>query len=205
MSAAERMDTTGLLEGVYKRLYTVDEFDRFTAQVENRDRLFELVHGEIVEKVPTEEHGVIVLRIGSRILVFVELHKLGYVGVEISHRLPTDRYNERLPDVSFRAAKPDKPIIGKGSVPRMPDFAVEVKSPNNTYKELREKAEYLIQNGTKLMWLVYPEKQAVEVCVASKEQPGALLIRTVEIDGVLDGGDVLPGFTLAVRDIFDIA
>lgn len=203
MSAAEQLDVA-LMEGVYKRMYTVDEYDAFLQQPENRDRLFELIHGEIVEKVPTEKHGVIILNIGSPVRTHVRQNKLGYVGVEISHRRPQDRYNDRQPDISFRAVKPGEPIIEQGSVPQMPDFAVEVKSPNNTYKELRAKAEYLIQNGTRLVWLVYPEKQAVAVCKPSAEQPGAIEIHTVEIDGLLDGGDVLPGFTLPVRDIFDL-
>ena len=42
------------------RLHTVDEFDEFVARPENRDRLFELINGEIVEKVPTQTRGFII-------------------------------------------------------------------------------------------------------------------------------------------------
>jgi Uma2 family endonuclease len=189
-------------EGVYKRLYTVEEYDAFRATAEAGQ--YELIHGEIVEKYHTEQHGVIVLHVGAPLLDYVRRDKLGYIGVEISHRRPGDRYNDRQPDISFRAARPGEPVVEQGSVMQMPDFAVEVKSPNDTYQALRRKAEYLIQNGTKLVWLVYPEKQAVEVCTPSAEHPGAVQIRAVAADGVLDGGAIFPGFTLPVREIFNL-
>lgn len=63
-----------------ERLYTVYEFEQLADTPENADRLLELVNGEVVEKVPTEEHGVIALKFGSRILFFVEPRKLGRVG-----------------------------------------------------------------------------------------------------------------------------
>lgn len=49
---------------VGKKLHTVEEFDEFIARPENRDRLFELLRGEIVEKVPTQQHGLITLKLG---------------------------------------------------------------------------------------------------------------------------------------------
>jgi Uma2 family endonuclease len=180
---------------VQSKLYTVDEFEQVLALPENRDRLLELVNGEIVEKMPTEEHGIIVLRFGSRILVFVDLHKLGRVGVEIRHRSPEDRYNERLPDISF-TADTTTPVVTKGPVPRFPDLAVEVKSPDDTFRQMREKAAYYLANGVKLVWLVYPEKRIVEVYPVD----GDIQILTEE--DTLDGGDVLPGFSMAVTEIF---
>lgn len=177
-----------------QRAYTATEFEQFTNSPENADRLLELINGEIVEKVPTEEHGIIVLRIGSRVMIFVETRQLGHVGVEIRHRLPEDEENVRLPDVSFR--KTQQAPVKKGSVPQMPDLAVEVKSPTNTIRELREKADYYLANGSQMVWLVYPTKRLVEVYTTAEE-----LILTE--DDVIDGGDVLPEFTLPVREIFN--
>jgi Uma2 family endonuclease len=179
---------------VQNRLYTVDEFEAFIALPENRDRLFELINGEIVEKVPAEEHGIIVLRLGSKILAFVDMHNLGRVAVEVRHRLPGDDHNARLPDISFRSDT-TMPVVKQGSIPVMPDLAVEVKSPNDSYREMREEADYYLANGSHMVWLVYPEKRLVEV-----HTPDEMGILTA--DDTLDGGDVLPGFTLAVREIF---
>ena len=48
---------------IQPKLVTVVEFEQFLALLENGDRSFELIHGEIVEKVPTEEHGLIAANI----------------------------------------------------------------------------------------------------------------------------------------------
>ncbi|MEO8393156.1 MAG: Uma2 family endonuclease [Chloroflexota bacterium] len=44
---------------IQKQLYTIEDFEQFITQPENRDRRFELINGEIVEKMPTESHGII--------------------------------------------------------------------------------------------------------------------------------------------------
>lgn len=44
---------------IQTRRYTVAEFEQVIALPENQDRYFELIDGEIVEKMPTEEHSVI--------------------------------------------------------------------------------------------------------------------------------------------------
>ena len=180
---------------IQSRLYTVTEFEQILAQPENSERLLELVNGEIIEKMPTEEHGIIVLRIGSRLLVFVEANNLGRVGVEIRHRNPDDEYNDRLPDVSY-SADTTNPVVTKGAVLRFPDLAVEVKSPTDSYRLMREKAAYYLANGVKLVWLVYPEKRIVDVYHADGE------IQMHDENDSLGGDDVLPGFSMPVSDIF---
>ncbi len=188
-----------------KTRYTVKDFDLFVAQPENADRLYELLDGEVVEKVVTEEHRIIVLNAASPIREFVRQHRLGRVGVEINHRSAGDRYNDRIPAIAY-TADTTRPIVTQGSVPQMPDLAIEVKSPNDRYAALRRKAEYYLQNGTRLVWLIYPERQSTEVCRLSDDPdlPGAMRIDTVGIDGELSGEDVLPGFRLSVREIFDL-
>src|SRR5262249_48321654 len=129
-----------------ERLYSVEEFDKFIAQPENRDRLFELIQGEIVEKMPTEEHGEIALALDSALRTFVIQHKLGRVGVEVRHRMPNDASNSFLPDISFVSGQ--RPSVTEGSVPQMPDLAVEIKSRDDSLKDVREKANYYLLNGT---------------------------------------------------------
>jgi Uma2 family endonuclease len=177
------------------KLMTVDEFEQFLTLPENRDRYFELVHGEIVEKpMPTEEHGVIALKIGSKLLIFVEMKGVGRVGVEVRNRTPSDEHNTRQPDISY-FSNSERPLVRKGAVSQMPDLAVEIKSPDDSYKEMREKADYYLANGARMVWLVYPEKQLVEA-----HTPDDFDILT--LSDILGGGEVLPGFMLPVRDIF---
>ena len=185
-----------LTAGVH--LYTAIDFEEFIALPENRDRLVELIHGEMVEKVPTEEHGIIAAAIARFIGNFIEPLEIGYVGVEIRHHKPSDQYNVRMPDVSFR--KGDTPIVKKGAVPQMPDLAVEIQSPDDKPRELREKADYYLRNGSRLVWLIYPADYAVEVCTLNAD--GDMQVKTVGVEGILEGGDVLPDFQLPVEKIF---
>lgn len=171
------------------------DFERFIALPENSDRMFELIHGEIVEKMLTEEKGILVLKIGSELLTFVQTHHFGRVGTHTLHHNPQDRLNYRLPDISF-TADTTTPIVKEGAVPRFPDLAVEVITPSDSYRQMREKAAYYLANGVKLVWLFNPETLLVDVYRANGER---LLIGESD---VLDGGDVLPGFAMPVSDVF---
>lgn len=177
-----------------QRLYTVAEFDAFRQRPENQDRLFELIHGEIVEKVVTEQHGKIAARILAYLVLYVDERSLGHAVMEVSYRVPGDEHNDRQPDVSVRIT-PD-PALEQGAVPMMPDLAVEVKSPTNTYKALREKANYYLANGTQLVWLVYPQKHTIEIYHPDKD------IEILQQGAVLTGGDLLPDFALSLARIF---
>jgi Uma2 family endonuclease len=178
------------------RYMTADQFVEYAQQPENADRLLELINGEIVEKVPTEEHGVIVMNIGSPMWTFVNEHKLGRVSTEGLHRSPDDDQNAVLPDVSFRSNR-SGPVVRRGAVPGMPDLAVEIQSPSQSEDFMIEKANYYLANGSRIVWLVFPTRRVVEV-----HRPGQ--VETLTEADTLDGSDVLPGFKLPVSAIFDL-
>ncbi|MDX1993156.1 MAG: Uma2 family endonuclease [bacterium] len=178
---------------IEQRLYTVEEFEAIAALPENADHRLELINGEIVEKLPTEEHGICATNILGPLWNWNQQAKQGRVGMEIRYRKPDDRYNARLPDISFSRAR--RPIVTKGSVPELPDLAIEVKSPDDTVKEMRDKAAYYLANGVTLVWLVFPEQRIVEVYKADAQH-----ILTEK--DVLAADDLLPGFSLPVRDVF---
>ncbi len=174
------------------RLYDLDEFHQVIGLPENDDHLFELINGEMVEKMPTQEHGELAAWIASLLLNFIRPRNLGRVGVEIRHEKPDDTKNSSLPYVSFIAG--NTPRL-KTSVPQMPTLAVEIKSPTDSLKKLRDKAHYYLLNGTLMVWLLNPEKKLVEVFTLDDEY-------ILTENDTLDGGNVLPGFTLSVREIF---
>lgn len=178
------------------KLYTIEEFEHILGLPENRDRLLELIEGEIVEKMVIQEHGMIAGNIHAILWNFIKPRKLGRLAIEARYQIPADLHNARLPDISF-VADMSEPIVTRGGVPQMPDFAIEVKSPDDMYKQMREKADYYLQNGTKLVWLVYPEKRIVEVY--TNEQQDILTL-----EDRLTGGELLPEFELSVKDIFDV-
>lgn len=177
---------------------TIDEFEVFIAQDENKERLFELIDGEIVENVVTEEHGIIAVNVSSALHQFVKAYNLGRVMVEVRHRIPDDVSNERLPDVSFTSAGRAMPLVTEGAVPQMPDLAVEIKSPSDRYIGMRQKAAYYLENGSRMVWLIFPEKRLVEVYKPDAD------IEILNENDTLNGGEVLPNFTLAVKDIFAV-
>ena len=178
---------------VEQRLYTVEEFEQVADSPENADRLLELVDGEIVEKVPTEEHGLIAMNIAAALWNWNSTHKLGRIGTEVRHRSASDARNARLPDVSFSSSK--RPLIKRGSVPEMPSLAVEIQSPNDSIKDMRESARFYLANGSKAVWLVFPEKRLVEVYSSTEE----LILTATD---TLTGGELLPDFAMPVADVF---
>jgi Uma2 family endonuclease len=176
------------------RLVSADEFERILALPENRDRLLELINGEIVEKMPTGEHGLIAHNIDFELGSYNRRHKLGRVGVEVRQRLPHDQLNSRMPDVSFTTAR--RPIVRKGGVPEVPDLAVEIKSPSDSVRQMREKAAYYLANGARLVWLVYPAQRVIEVYTPDAN------VELLVVGDQLTGGDILPGFTMSVVEVF---
>lgn len=170
---------------------TIDEFDELL--LEAPDRLLELIDGEVVEKMPTETHGEIQGLFVSVLRDFVYPRKLGRVGVEIRHKMPQEQRNSRLPDISFIAGI--RPRQDVGSIPQMPDLAVEIKSPDDNLKELRDKAHYYLLNGTRMVLILDYTKKIVEVLTLDDAQ--------ILLEGdILDGGNVLPGFSYPVAKIF---
>ncbi len=180
---------------VTQQKVTVDEFEAFIQRDEHGDRRFELIDGEIVEKLPTQEHGIIVLEIGSRLLLYVKTNTAGRVSVETRHRQPQDPFNDRIPDIAYVKGT-DEAIVRKGPMQRLPDLAVEVKYPDDTHSAMREKAAYYLENGVSMVWLVYPEKKIVEIY-----QPDAD-IQILTAGDMVSGAPLLPSFTLPVADIF---
>jgi len=179
---------------------TVDAFEAFLKQPENAARLFELIDGEIVEKMPTEFHNLIRDFLLVTLWNYIVPRKLGRVTAETRTRANAeDRYNDRLPDISFTTAARVQPVVKSGPVPQIPDLCVEIQSPDDYPKLMREKAAYYLQNGAQQVWLVYTKKEFVEVLFADGNYDHYLK------GEVLSGGDLIPGFSVAVEAIFDLS
>lgn len=177
-------------------LVTADEFETFLARPENQDRNFELIDGIIVEKaVPTPEHVVIVGLLTIVLGNYALAHGLGIPGPELRIRIPDHLRNSRQPDLAM-TLDGKRPLIKSGPSPVMPDIVAEVKSPTDRMADLRNKARFYIANGAKLVWVLYPATKRIEVY--RPETP----VITLGVDHLLEGYDVLPGFSVPVRDLF---
>ncbi|MBC7813839.1 MAG: Uma2 family endonuclease [Burkholderiales bacterium] len=186
---------------IQERLYTAADLRAIEALSENQDKRFELIKGVIYEvPYPTPMHNLFVGNIHSPIREFVRARKLGYAFTDtVKYSLPNG--DEFAPDVSF-VSKERQTLPLPKEFAIAPDMAVEVASPSNRERELLDKAQSMLECGTHFVWVVYPASKVVDVCHLAPD--GTLNTRSVGIDETLDGEDILPGFTLSVRDIFDI-
>lgn len=179
--------------------FTREDLRALYEQPENAEKRFELLDGEIIE-VPSASplHQWIVARILFVILNFVETHNRGLVfGSGMAYVLPNG--DDLIPDVSFISKERQGWPLPK-QFEYAPDLAVEVASPSNSERQLLDKAESFLESGTKIVWLVFADSRSVYVC--RRNPDGSLILRKVSSAGALDGEDVLPGFSLPVRDIF---
>jgi Uma2 family endonuclease len=173
---------------------TPEAFDRFVDLPENADKLFEYIAGEIVEVPSNPYASAIASNISFCIAEFIHGNRAGHItGEGAGYIVNGERY---VPNVAYisRLRMPELPRA-IGYVSAAPDLIVEVPSPADKSQHLQIKIANYLASGT-LLWIVYPETKTVEIYA-----PGQLM-RWVGIDDTIDGGDVLPGFTLAVRDIF---
>ena len=181
-----------------QRLYDVDDVWELYCQQSDGHRRFELIDGEIIEMSgPGGVHGRIAIRLGRYLDIFAEENKLGIVTGETGYHPTDDRHNLLLPDVAFVSYSP----FPERFVPTMPDIAVEILSPSNTPAELREKARRYLRLGATLVWIISPNESTVEVCRLT--DTGEIDSEILGRDDVLSGEDVLPGFSLEARLIFE--
>ena len=184
-----------------RRKYTVADIDWLARLPEYADCRFELIEGEIVEMAPVGEwHGSLASLINRLLGNYADEHGMGRVTIETGYYDLGDDETVLAPDVAFRRLDTKANPPSSSFVTQMPDLAVEIKSPNDTYAHMRRKAELYLRRGTEIVWLVYPERRGVEVCTL--DETGAIAREFIDEHSSLNGGDALPGFTLDLSRLF---
>jgi Uma2 family endonuclease len=163
-------------------------------------RSCELIDGVLVEKVMGHFESCLAMVLGGYLFNYLSIHNLGYLlGADGLVRLTPGQV--RLPDVAFvrwdRVPQSRVPHIPIPNV--VPNLAVEVLSVSNTRTEMTRKRRDYFDAGIELVWQVDPEEQTCEGFTSPDESV------VIGIDGVVDGGTVLPGFELPLREFFDRA
>lgn len=180
------------------KLMTADEFFEFVNALENRNRNFELVRGEVIEvSRPTRIHGKTCASITFKLELFTRKRKKGYIvcndsGVVLEH----DPDTVRGPDIAYYEDVQrfeDLPEKWGDTVPRL---AVEVLSPNDTARYLTEKVNDFLNNGVDVVWVVDPESRTVTIYSRTEG------VKSLTEKDTITGGDVLPGFKCKVADFF---
>ncbi|HEX5052718.1 MAG TPA: Uma2 family endonuclease [Planctomycetota bacterium] len=160
----------------------------------------ELVRGELRRSSPTGSwHGIVVGRLATFVGPHVYERRLGETfGAETGFLLARNPDTVRAPDVAFvhrdRIPRDFTPGYFSG-----PDLAVEVTSPGDSHDEVRAKAHFWLEYGTRLVWVVDPKARRVTVYRSTDD------VQVLGIDDELGGDHVLPGFSVPVRDLFPVA
>ena len=166
---------------------------------------YELVEGRLIRMPPVGPwHGGYSSRIDRVIGRYVDDHQLGMVlvgepGFIISQ--PGQPDTVLAPAIAFvrkdRIPAEDSPE-GSGFWRMAPDLAVEVVSPSQFHPEMAEKAHTWLNAGVRLVWMVWPGARQVDVWVQGHDEP----VASLGVGDVLDGRDVLPGFSYPLASLF---
>jgi Uma2 family endonuclease len=176
------------------RFHTASSFEEFIALPENTDRLFELINGEIIEKVPGRTlYSQLALMIATAVRMFCLQHQLPcqISGADGAYRILG---NVLAPDFAYK----ETPMSELYPDPEPPLWVVEVISPTDKAQAIRAKRR-IYQAAGILLWEVYWEDQTVDVY-----RPGQPDRIEYGIDDTLNGDPVLPEFKLSVKAIFSV-
>ena len=163
------------------------------------DRKYELLAGFLLsEPHPGGRHGRVCMRVAMAIERYVESQGLGFGFIgEAGYLLAVDPPTVLIPDVSYLSFARGRNHL-KSTTPfhGAPDLAVEVLSPSNRPAEVRRKVSAYLGAGCPLVWIADPKRRTITV----HDGPDASLV--LWEDDLLEGGRVIPGFSVPVRELF---
>lgn len=178
------------------KLLTADDLLRLNSQGVKG----ELIRGVLHETVSVgEEHG----HIAGILITFLNIHirpkRLGRTGgTDVGVKIQRDPDTVREPDVYYVSAERlPLDVRVQGYLEVVPELVVEIVSPSDSDADVREKIAMWLELGVSMALEVRPASRSIAV-----HRPGAPAV-TLTGDDTLDGGDVLPGFSLPLSEIFD--
>lgn len=157
----------------------------------------EYADGEAVQKpLPTTDHAIIQRLLSPVFSLFLRAVPIADGGPEWRCVFgPPGRERGRLPHFALvlrewlRDTRGDGPFLGA------PDFAVEIMSPDDRISDVLDKVRFYLENGVRLVWLIDPATRTVLVWSSWGEA------RLLTEEDTIDGGELLPGFSVPVREI----
>jgi Uma2 family endonuclease len=184
---------------IQEKLYTIEEFLEIAQLPENENKRLELIEGVIhVMPSSSRKNTVVAFRMGRFLGNHADERDLGYItgadgGFELGPKTVL------IPDVGYIFKERAGGLVGV-AFPVAPDLAVEVILPSETARGLLDKVRVCLLAGTQMVWAVHPASKVIDVYRLAENN--TLNIQIFDIDSILDGGSVLPGFSLAVKEIF---
>ncbi|MDZ4765870.1 MAG: Uma2 family endonuclease [Chloroflexota bacterium] len=192
MAMLEKQAETQAPPETTARVRPAQAFDIIAALPRHRHHKMEFLDGEMFIIMPdAPQSSEYASLINAALVLMVYPNDLGHVtGEQAGYMIGEERVS---PDVAF--IRKDKRFAETGYNPDPPDFVVEVISPSDRRRAIERKKKIYADAGIRA-WFVYPKRREVEVYAPG--QP----VRIVGVDGLLDGGEVLPDFKLPVKTFF---
>jgi Uma2 family endonuclease len=182
------------------RLITADELLVMPHRDEHgNDCRLELIRGEVKKMSLTGgAHGILCAELAFVIGSFVKPRGLGMVfGAETGFLVERNPDSVLGVDAAFVSSERMKGVENlEKFIPFAPDLAVEVLSPSNTVSEMKQKIALYFAAGSRMVWIVSPKQHTVAVYTSPLE------VHILGEHDTLDGGDVLPGFSLKLSELF---
>ncbi|HSA56075.1 MAG TPA: Uma2 family endonuclease [Gemmatimonadaceae bacterium] len=161
------------------------------------DKQTELIRGRlVVREPPGTEHGRLAATLCHLISDHVRRHRHGVVfGQDTGFKIESAPDTVRAPDVAFLAQDRADQIPRRGYAALAPDLLAEIVSPDDSRGDVLAKVGGWLAAGTRLVWVIYPERREAQTfrCDGS--------VSIIGLDGLLDGEDVLPGFSATLADV----
>lgn len=173
---------------------SVITLDQFFSQ-EETEPASEFACGRVLQKpMPNREHAAIQIFLGALFFQFLSGTPIGRAFTEFRCIFgPPGQERTYVPDLTYVAREH---LTADRHLLRAPDLAIEIVSPGQHLAHFLDRIQFYLLYGAQLVWVVDPSTSTVTVQAPNREA------RVLGLGETLDGGDLLPGFTVAVDEIF---
>ena len=180
-----------------ERLLTIEEY----AELPDNGVPTELVRGRVVTlNLPIPWHGFVCNKVALIIGGFLEQHDLGY-SMTNDAGIITERDPDSLrgADYAFYSYKriPKGTLAKKGYLSVTPDLAVEVKSPDDRWKNIIGKVADYLNAGVNVVCVLDPARTTVTAYQPDFPE------KTYEAEEAMTIPEILPGFSVQVKRFFE--
>ncbi len=179
-------------------LMTAEEFYDWCHRPENRDRLFELERGKVVEvSRPGEQHGVVCVNVSYLFGAYLRQRRKGRACAnDTGLILDRDPDTVRGPDVFlYDKGRPFDELEVKYSE-EVPELVVEVRSPTDRQSKVTRRINGFLQRGVAVVWLIDPEDRTITIYRPDQ------LPQVLEENEELTGAPPFPDLHCRVADLF---
>ena len=161
---------------------------------------YELIMGALVKMPPPGQyHAEIGSIVDGSLGPHVRGARIGKVYTEYGYILSFGPDTVRAPDLSF-ISRERLDTIGEtdGYWRGAPDLAVEIISPNDRYTDVADKVQEWLDAGALMVIVINPRSRTVAVHRSNGD------VETLAEGDTLNGAEVIPGWSMAVSEIFDL-